>query len=208
MKNLANLLKIVKIDIILFEIELPDLPDEELPHIPGPSEVSARRQENKPSESSFDPSDSLISTFDGESSAIITLNPPTKRTKLSEVIFSSGEEDEVLGNIQPFQNSITNYLQKEDPYKDPGSPLDRSTPISEFDEEETQVFSVNNNPETITKQINNIVSAESPPSVTTPTAASSKQPVASYSQSSQPIEMSRTSTRTYSSPPPVNPMFR
>ena len=183
--------------------------------MPGPLEISARRLEKKPCESSFDPSESLFSTLDGESSAVLTLNPPTKRTKLSDVTFSSGEEDEVLGNIQPCQNSKTRYLQTEDPLIDQGSPLDRSTPIPDYEKEETQVFSVNNNPETVTKQNNNILSVETTPSNTVPAAASSTNPfsvpVPSDSSSSEPTQTSTTSreasTRGLRSRP-VNLRFR
>ena len=200
-----------KYNLLFPTAELPDLPDEELPNIPGPSEISAKRQEKKSCGSSFDASESLFSTLDGESSAVLTLNPPTKRTKLSDVTFSSSEEDEILGNIQPYQNSKTNYLQKEDPNVDPGSPLDRSTPISDCEEEETQVFSVNNNPQSFTKQNNNIVSAETTPSTSASAAASSTNTVPSESASTEPTQSSTASRQTSSRPmasPPVNPRFR
>ena len=139
------------VDNLLFPTELPDLP-EDLPHNQHLQRLlqEDKKKEHSDSDTSFDPSDSLFS--DGETSAIFKLNTPTKRTKLSEVIFSSGEDDEVLGYIQPFENSKTNFIQTEDPFKDPRSPLDRSTPISYSDGEGTQVFSVSNQPETLSKK--------------------------------------------------------
>ena len=191
------------VDNLLFPTELPDLP-EDLPHIPAPSEIATRRQKKRHSDSdtSFDPSDSLFS--DGETSAIFKLNPPTKRTKLSEVIFSSGEDDEVLGYIQPFENSKTNFLQTEDPFKDPGSPLDRSTPISYSDGEGTQVFSVSNQPETLSKksQSNNIISSGKTTSNTSPTS-----PADAASSSTRNLPSGEASSRRLDSPP-VNPRFR
>ena len=100
----------------------------------------------RPSEntiSSYDPSESLFSTLDAESCTILKLNPPKKGTKLSDVTFSSGEEDDVLGNIHPSHKSKTIFLDEEDPLLDPGSPLDRSMPISDYETEETQAFSMN-----------------------------------------------------------------
>ena len=192
-----------KYNLLFPTTELPDLPEEVLPDIQGPS---AKRKEKNTSESDFDPSESLFSTLDGETSAIITLNPPTKRTKMSEVLFSSGEEDDIIGQIQPYQNSKTNYLQKEDPYKDPGSPLDRSTPISHYEGEETEVLSVS-------KQNNNIVSAETA-SISVHPAASSASSTASIPAEStppQPSDISTTSRQrstTKLSSPTVNPRFR
>ena len=80
--------------------------------------------------------------MDAESSAVLHLNPPKKRTKLSDITFSSSDEDEVLGNIHPSNKSKTTFLLEEDTNFDPGSPLDRSTPISEYESEETEAFSM------------------------------------------------------------------
>ena len=76
-----------------------------------------QRQEKRSFEnalSSYDPSASLFSTLDSESSAVLHLDPPKKRTKLSDITFSSGEEDEVLGNIHPSNKSKTTFLLEED----------------------------------------------------------------------------------------------
>ena len=124
----------------------------ELPDIPGPGEISAKRQEKRSFEnasSSYDPSASLFSTLDAESSAVLHLNPPKKRTKLSDITFSSGEEDEVLGNIHPSNKSKTTFLVEENTNFDPGSPLDRSTPISEYESEEAEAFSMTEKTENI-----------------------------------------------------------
>ena len=114
----------------------------ELPDIPPPSATNARstKRKEKPCQStSYDASDSLFSTLDGESSAILKLNPPRKRTKLSEISFSSSEGDEVLGQIHPSEKSKTKFFEEEQEMMDPSSPLDRSTPISDYEDDETGI---------------------------------------------------------------------
>ena len=150
--------------------------------------------------------------MDAESSAVLHLNPHKKRTKLSDITFSSGEEDEVLGNIHPSNKSKTTFLLEEDANLDPGSPLDRSTPISEYESEETEALSINPKPENITPKNNNIISTQFTTVGCTSTAVSSNIPETS-SSNQEPISeiqpsISRNDTIRGKTSSPVNPRFR
>ena len=182
----------------------------ELPDIPGPAEISAKRQEKRSFEnasSSYDPRASLFSTLDAKLSAVLHLNPPKKRTKLSDTTFSSGEEDEVMGNIHPSNKSKTTFLL-EDTNFDPGSPLDRSTPISEYESEETEAFSINEKTENITPKNNNIISTHSTTVGCTSTAVSSNIPETSTSNQELISEIQPSTSRNDKvrgkTSPPVN----
>ena len=113
-------------------------------------------------ESTFDPSDSLFSTMDGECSAIIKLNPPLKkledsdstlvgessaviqpnpplkRMKILDSTISTRSEV-IVGNIHP--SNVENVDHLNNSISNPGSPLDRSTPISDYDIAETEIGS-------------------------------------------------------------------
>ena len=96
-------------------------------------------------ESSYDPSESLFSTIDGETSHVFKLGSPYKRAKtdLDSTTSSSKSDtipmnDAVVGQIHPTNNSETVYLDNFE-FDEPGSPLDRSTPISDYDLAETEV---------------------------------------------------------------------
>ena len=113
-------------------------------------------------ESTFDPSDSLFSTMDGECSAIIKLNPPLKRLehldstmdgessavikpnpplkrmKLLDSTISTRSEV-IVGNIHPSNMENVDHLNNS--FSNPGSPLDRSTPISDYDIAEIEIGS-------------------------------------------------------------------
>ena len=124
---------------------LPDLPEclEEKAGIK--SEYSEnRRMISLAPESSYDPSESLFSTIDGETSAVFKLGSPYKRQKIDLDSTTSSksdtihEDDVVVGQIHPTNNSETVYLDNLE-FEDPGSPLDRSTPISDYDLAETEV---------------------------------------------------------------------
>ena len=145
-------------------------------------------------------------------SAVLHLNPPKKRTKLSDITFSSGEEDEVLGNIHPSNKSKTTFLLEEDTNFDPGSPLDRSTPISEYENEETEAFSMTEKTENISPKNNSIISTQSTTVGCTSTAVSSNIPETSTSNQEPISEIqpstSRNDTMRGKTPSPVNPRFR
>ena len=95
-------------------------------------------------ESSYDPSESLFSTMDGETSHVFTLGSPYKRQKIDLDSTTSSKSDTipvndaVVGQIHPSKNSETVYLDNLE-FDEPGSPLDRSTPISDYDLAETEV---------------------------------------------------------------------
>ena len=113
-------------------------------------------------ESTFDPSDSLFSTMDGESSAIIKLNPPLKKLEDSDSTLDgessaviqpnpplkrmkildstiSTRSEVIVGNIHP--SNVENVDHLNNSISNPGSPLDRSTPISDYDIAETEIGS-------------------------------------------------------------------
>ena len=76
------------------------------------------------------------STMDGESSAIIKPNPPLKRMKILDSTISTRSEVIArnihlsnLDDVDHLNNSLSNH----------GSPLDRSTPISDYDIAETEI---------------------------------------------------------------------
>ena len=141
--------------------KLPDLPEVVLDEA-GTSKESERnkRMISLAPESTFDPSDSLFSTMDGESSAIIKLNPPLKRLedcdstmdgecsvvikpnpplKRMKILDStiSTRSEVIVGNIHPSNMDDVEHLNNS--LSNPGSPLDRSTPISDCDIAETEV---------------------------------------------------------------------
>ena len=143
--------------------KLPDLPEVVLDEA-GTSKQSERSKMmiSLAPKSTFDPSDSLCSTMDGECSVIIKLNPPLKRLedfdstmdgKSSAVIKPNpplkrmkildstiGTRSEVIvGNIHPSNMDDVNHLNNS--LSNPGSPLDRSTPISDYDIAETEIGS-------------------------------------------------------------------
>ena len=165
--------------------KLPDLPEVVLDEA-GTSKESERnkRMISLAAESTFDPSDSLFSTMDGESSAIIKLNPslkrledcdstmdgecssiiklnpplkrlkdcdstmdgecsavikpnpPLKRMKILDSTISTRSEV-IVGNIHPSNMDDVEHLNNS--LSNPGSPVDRSTPISDCDIAETEV---------------------------------------------------------------------
>ena len=113
-------------------------------------------------ESTFDPSDSLFSTIDGECSAIIKLNPPLKKLEDSDSTLDgessaviqpnpplkrmkildstiSTRSEVIVGNIHP--SNVENVDDLNNSISNPGSPLDRSTPISDYDIAETEIGS-------------------------------------------------------------------
>ena len=142
--------------------KLPDLP-EVLDEV-GTSNKSERNKMmiSLAPESTFDPSDSLFSTMDGECSAIIKLNPPLKnledsdstmdgessaviqpnpplkRMKILDSTISTRSEV-IVGNIHP--SNVENVDHLNNSISNPGSPLDRSTPISDYDIAETEIGS-------------------------------------------------------------------
>ena len=113
-------------------------------------------------ESTFDPSDSLFSTMDGECSAIIKLNPPLKKLEDSDSTLDgessaviqpnpplkrmkildstiSTRSEVIVGNIHPSNMENVDHLNNS--ISNPRSPLDRSTPISDYDIAETEIGS-------------------------------------------------------------------
>ena len=81
-------------------------------------------------ESTFDCSSSLFSTLDsGEISPIIQPNPPLKKLKTTNSNMSSSS-DTIIGDIHPSDKDLDNL---DDSLTNPGSPLDRSTPISDYE---------------------------------------------------------------------------
>ena len=78
------------------------------------------------------------STLDGESSAVIQPNPPLKRMKILDSTISTRSEV-IVGNIHP--SNVENVDHLNNSISNPGSPLDRSTPISDYDIAETQIGS-------------------------------------------------------------------
>ena len=142
--------------------KLPDLP-EVLDEV-GTSNKSERNKMmiSLAPESTFDHSDSLFSTMDGECSAIIKLNPPLKkleyldstmhgesssviqpnpplkRMKILDSTISTRSEV-IFGNIHP--SNVENVDHLNNSISNPGSPLDRSTPISDYDIAETEIGS-------------------------------------------------------------------
>ena len=83
--------------------------------------------------------DYLASTLEGESSTTLQLKPPLKKAKMLDSTISANSDD-ILGNIHPSNKDNTDYLDLS--ISSPGSPLDRSTPISDYDMAETEVESV------------------------------------------------------------------
>ena len=79
----------------------------------------------------------LDSTMDGESSAVIQPNPPLKRMKILDSTISTRSEM-IVGNIHP-SNVENDHLKNS--FSNPGSPLHRSTPISDYDIAETEIGS-------------------------------------------------------------------
>ena len=142
--------------------KLPDLP-EVLDEV-GTSNKSERNKMmiSLAPESTFDPSDSLFSTMDGECSAIIKLNPPLKKLEDSDSTMGgessaviqpnpplkrmkildstiSTRSEVIVGNIHP--SNVENVDHLNNSISNPGSPLDRSTPISDYDIAETEIGS-------------------------------------------------------------------
>ena len=78
------------------------------------------------------------STMDGESSAVIQPNPPLKRMKILYSTISTRSEV-IVGNIHP--SNVENVDHLNNSISNPGSPLDRSTPISDYDIAETEIGS-------------------------------------------------------------------
>ena len=142
--------------------KLPDLPEvlDEV-GISNKSEINKMMISLAP-ESTFDPSDSLFSTIYGECSAIIKLNPPLKKLEDSESTMDgkssavippnpplkrmkildstiSTRSEVIVGNIHP--SNVENVDHLNNSISNPGSPLDRSTPISDYDIAETEIGS-------------------------------------------------------------------
>ena len=80
----------------------------------------------------------LDSTMDGESSAVIQPNPPLKRMKILDSTISTRSEV-IVGNIHP--SNVENVDHLNNSFSNPGSPLHRSTPISDYDIAETEIGS-------------------------------------------------------------------
>ena len=76
--------------------------------------------------------------MDGESSAVIQPNPRLKRMKILDSTISTRSEV-IVGNIHPSNVENVNHLNNS--ISNPGSPLDRSTPISDYDIAETEIGS-------------------------------------------------------------------
>ena len=142
--------------------KLPDLPE-----VLDQVGTSNKSEKNKmmislAPESTFDPSDSLFSTMDGECSAIIKLNPPLKKLEDSDSTLDgessaviqpnpplkrmkildstiSTRSEVIVGNIHP--SNVENVDHLNNSISNPGSPLDRSTPISDYDIAETEIGS-------------------------------------------------------------------
>ena len=142
--------------------KLPDLPE-----VLDEVGTSNKSEKNKmmislAPESTFDPSDSLFSTMDGECSAIIKLNPPLKKLEDSDSTLDgessaviqpnppfkrmkildstiSTRSEVIVGNIYP--SNVENVDHLNNSISNPGSPLDRSTPISDYDIAETEIGS-------------------------------------------------------------------
>ena len=142
--------------------KLPDLPE-----VLDEVGTSNKSEKNKmmillTPESTFDPSDSLFSTMDGECSAIIKLNPPLKKLEDSDSTLDgessaviqpnpplkrmkildstiSTRSEVIVGNIHP--SNVENVDHLNNSISNPGSPLDRSTPISDYDIAETEIGS-------------------------------------------------------------------
>ena len=142
--------------------KLPDLP-EVLDEV-GTSNKSERNKMmiSLAPESTFNPSDSLFSTMDGECSAIIKLNPPLKKLEDSDSTMDgessaviqpnpplkrmkildstiSTRSEVIVWNIHP--SNVENVDHLNNSISNPGSPLDRSTPISDYDIAETEIGS-------------------------------------------------------------------
>ena len=83
-------------------------------------------------ESTFDCSSSLFSTLDsGEISPIIN-PPPLKKLKTTNSTMTSvlsSSSDTIIGDIHPSNMDLDNL----DDLSSPGSPLDRSTPVSDYE---------------------------------------------------------------------------
>ena len=142
--------------------KLPDLPE-----VLDEVGTSNKSEKNKmmislAPESTFDPSDSLFSTMDGECSAIIKLNPPLKKLEDSDSTLDgessaliqpnpplkrmkildstiSTRSEVIVGNIHP--SNVENVDHLNNSISNPGSPLDRSTPISDYDIAEIEIGS-------------------------------------------------------------------
>ena len=142
--------------------KLPDLPE-----VLDEVGISNKSEKNKmmislAPESTFDPSDSLFSTMDGECSAIIKLNPPLKKLEDSDSTLDgessaiiqpnpplkrmkildstiSTRSEVIVGNIHP--SNVENVDHLNNSISNPGSPLNRSTPISDYDIAETEIGS-------------------------------------------------------------------
>ena len=76
--------------------------------------------------------------MDGESSAVIQPNPPLKRMKILDSTISTRSEV-IVGNIHP--SNVVNVDHLINSFSNPGSPLDRSTPISDYNIAETEIGS-------------------------------------------------------------------
>ena len=85
-------------------------------------------------ESIFDCSSSLFSTLDsGEISPIIQPNPPLKKLKTTNSTITStmsSSSDTIIGDIHPSNMDLDNL---DDSLTNTGSPLHRSTPISDYE---------------------------------------------------------------------------
>ena len=80
----------------------------------------------------------LDSKMDGESSAVIQPNLPLKRMKILDSTISTRSEV-IVGNIHP--SNVENVDHLNNSFSNPGSPLDRSTPISDYDFAEIEIGS-------------------------------------------------------------------
>ena len=80
----------------------------------------------------------LDSTMHGESSAVIQPNPPLKRMQILDSTISTRSEV-IVGNIHP--SNVENVDHLNNSISNPGSPLDRSAPISDYDIAETEIGS-------------------------------------------------------------------
>ena len=112
------------------KVDLPDPNSEDMNAALGQSEM--KRILLAP-ESTFDCSSSLFSTLNsGEISLIIKPNPPLKKLKTTNSTMTSvlsSSSDTIIGDIHPSNMDLDNL----DDLSNPGSPLDRSTPISDYE---------------------------------------------------------------------------
>ena len=95
--------------------------------------MNAALGQSKMKRISLAPESTLFSILDsGEISPIIKPNPPLKKLKTTNSTMTSAlssSSDTIIGDIHPSNMDLDNL----DDLSNPGSPLDRSTPISDYE---------------------------------------------------------------------------